>query len=71
MPRFYDDVNATRKARMALIVPTSGQIREDVKFYETVRRNHGWAVKVFDIQQTGIDWLLRKPNSNKPDANDH
>ena len=70
MPRFYDEVNATRRSRMALILPTSGQIREDVKFYETVCRNRGWAVKAFNKRRNAIDWLLHKPTSNKPDAND-
>ncbi len=41
MPQFYDDVNATCRSRMALLLPTSGQIRDDVKFYETVCRNRG------------------------------
>ena len=70
MPRFYDDVNATRRSRMALLLPTSGQIREDVKFYETVFRNRGWAVKSFNKRQNAIDWLFQKHTSKIPDAGD-
>ena len=58
MPRFYDKVEGDRKSRIALILPPSGQIREDVKFYETVCRNHGWNVKSFDEPQGATDWLL-------------
>lgn len=66
LPLFYDDVNANRKSRMALILPTSPQAREDVQFYETVCRNRGWFIKAFNERQEAIDWLT----SNKSNAGD-
>jgi hypothetical protein len=63
MPRFYDDMDASRKSRIALILPPSGQIREDVKFYETVCRNYGWNIEAFDTEQEAIDWLMSKKDS--------
>ena len=68
MPQFYDEVKGNRKSRIALILPPSGQIRKDVKFYETVCRNHGWDVKAFDKRRDATDWLIQKDTSNKPDA---
>lgn len=70
MPRFYDEVEGNRKSRIALILPPSGQIREDVLFYETVCQNRGWNVKAFDTHSEAIDWLLPKPAPNMPDAGD-
>jgi hypothetical protein len=66
MPLFYDVVKASRRSRMALILPASGPIREDVKFYETVCRNRGWVARVFNEHQKALEWLLRKPDANKP-----
>ena len=58
LPLFYDDVNANRKSKMALILPTSPQAREDVQFYETVCRNRGWFIKSFNERREAIDWLV-------------
>ena len=63
MPRFYDDMDASRKSRIALILPSSGQIREDVKFYETVCRNYGWNIEAFDTEQEAMAWLLSKKDT--------
>ena len=64
MPLFYDQVNATRRSRMAIVLPANGQIRKDVLFYETVCNNRGWFVKCFDSRQKSVDWLLRKSNAD-------
>jgi len=66
LPLFYEDVNANRRSRMALILPTAPQAREDVQFYETVCRNRGWFIKAFNGRQEAIDWLT----SNKSNAGD-
>lgn len=70
MPLFYEDVEASRRSRIALIIPGSGKIREDVKFYVTVCRNRGWFAEAFDHRQEAIDWLLKKPGARKSDADD-
>ena len=70
MPRFYDEVNGSRRSRLAITLPPTGQIREDVKFYETVCRNCGWTVKTFNKRQKAIDWLRRHITTNNPDGGD-
>lgn len=57
LPLFYDDIKASRKSKMAVILPSARQARKDVEFYETVCRNRGWAVKIFTERQRAIDWL--------------
>jgi hypothetical protein len=64
LPLFYDDVKANRRSKIALILPTAPQAREDVQFYETVCRNRGWFIKAFNGRQEAIDWLI----SNQPNA---
>ena len=58
MPKYYDDFGGNRKSRLAVILPPSGKIREDVLFWVTVCRNRGWRIGSFDDHQKAIDWLL-------------
>ena len=66
LPLFYDDVKANRRSRLALILPTAPQPREDVQFFVTVCRNRGWYIKGFGKRQEAIEWLV----SNRPSAGD-
>ena len=68
MPQFYEDADASRKGRWALIQPSSGPARKEIKFYETVCRNRGWLVELFNDRQKAIDWLLNEPEAGRPDA---
>ena len=70
MPHFYDEVKGNRKSKIALILPPTGKIREDVIFYETVCRNRGWAVKAFDDRSEAIEWLLQGRTLNQPGPDD-
>ena len=63
MPKIYNEIQGNRKSRIALILPPSGKIREDVKFYETVCLNNGWKVRAFDKRSQATQWLL---NPNQP-----
>lgn len=65
MPQFYEDAHASRRGRWALIQPTCGQARKEIKFYETVCRNRGWLVKRFSDRQEAIDWLLPEPEAGE------
>ena len=58
MPKSYDDLGGNRNSRMAVVLPPSGQIREDVLFWVTVCRNRHWMVSSFDSHQEALVWLL-------------
>lgn len=60
MPRFYEEADANRRSKWALILPPEGKVREDVEFYVTMCLNRGWYLKAFDDRQAGIDWLLNE-----------
>ncbi len=64
MPRVYNDLQGNRKSRIAIILPPTGTIRNDVLFYETVCRNHGWKVRAFDNRSEATEWLLKQTPSN-------
>ena len=61
MPKYYHDWGGGQRPKIALVLPPSGKIREDVIFYETVCRNRHWRIKGFNEHQEAIDWLLRIP----------
>jgi len=65
MPQFYEDAQAHRGSRWALIQPPEGPGLKALRFYETVCRNRGWLVKLFTDRQAAIDWLLNEPDTDK------
>jgi hypothetical protein len=57
----YEDLQVDRTSRGALILPSSGtEPGKDARFYETVCRNRGWNVQVFQEREKAIKWLTRK-----------
>jgi len=66
----YEEEEADRLSCVALILPTSEEAREALRFYETACKNRGWNVQVFSEKQGAIDWLMGKVASKKPDAGD-
>jgi hypothetical protein len=64
MPEFYENTNAYRGSLWAIIQPPEGPVLKELKFYETVCRNRGWLVKLFDDRQAAIGWLMT--NSTEP-----
>ena len=48
-------------------VVVSPAVKDDLMFLETVTRNRGMTVCMFDSQKTALEWLLEFPVSN-PDA---
>lgn len=57
MPKFYAELNIDRKMKVALILPDAPQLKEDLKFYETVCRNRGWNIASFEERKDAILWL--------------
>jgi len=48
-------------------VVVSPAVKDDLMFLETVTRNRGMTVRMFDSPKTAMSWLLEFPASN-PDA---
>jgi hypothetical protein len=58
----YVGHNASRRSRIALVLPETGKRRELGRIYELATQTRGWIVEEFDDRQSAIDWLT----SNKP-----
>lgn len=58
LPECYTEVGVPRTARIALVLPRTGQPSEVFEFYETVCRNKGYVCKLFQTQQSAEEWLL-------------
>lgn len=57
MPKAYDKLDFPRDFRLALIY--SPLLAENARFFETVCRNNGYEVSVFNDRQAALDWLMR------------
>lgn len=61
LPTLHDELSADRYGRVALISPPSDTPEEEAaNFYETVCRNRGWNVKIFQNKPEAISWLKNK-----------
>ena len=67
MPEFYENTNAYRGSLWAMLQPPEGPVLKELKFYETVCRNRGWLVKLFDDSQAALDWLFTDPADRPPE----
>ncbi|HVN95674.1 MAG TPA: STAS/SEC14 domain-containing protein [Syntrophorhabdaceae bacterium] len=54
----YKNLQASRRTRIAFVMPTAAEQHQAARFYETASRNRGWMVEVFSERQTAMDWLL-------------
>ena len=66
----YIEKGATRQCRISVVLPTPKKAREGALFFETVARNRGWPVKVFEEHQDAVDWLLDSALYKRQDAHD-
>jgi len=55
-PSRYED-KLTRPIFVAVVEPLSLEARKDAQFYETVCRNRGWNVKIFEKRDDAVTWL--------------
>ena len=63
----YIEEGADRRARVAVLLPTSDREKEAVQFYKMVCSNRGWRVQVFPERQDAIRWLTDGNASGQPD----
>jgi len=58
--RLYDQLDATRACRIAVVRPYDGSGRDAAAFFESACRNRGWQVQTFDDRPTAIAWLTEQ-----------
>ena len=51
----YEEIWGDRSTRAAIVFR---ELNEDYQFFETVVRNRGWNVRIFDDYDAAIGWLL-------------
>lgn len=57
VPTLFAIEGLSAPSRGAYIIPESGEIREDLRFFETVCRNRGWDVRLFTDPEEAVAWL--------------
>ena len=66
----YEDEEANRQGRVAIILPTSKEARDAVQFYVTACQNGGWFVRAFSERLSAINWLTGNITPDKSDLGD-
>ena len=57
LPKTYDRLLIDRKTRYAIIQSQNPAARKNMAFFETVCRNRGYLVKLFEDRETAMAWL--------------
>jgi len=57
IPKIYDQLYVKKSSKIAVIKSKNPSLRENTKFFETVSRNRGYSVKLFDDKQSCLKWL--------------
>lgn len=60
-PDQWEKADLNRLNSLALVIYETEGYENDILFYETVCRNRGWNVRVFDNYQDAHEWLLKQP----------
>jgi len=58
MAKVYDSIGVPRNVKIAMVGPKTAPGYDDFQFYETVCRNRGFEVEVFDEMNSAKEWLL-------------
>ena len=59
--RLYDQLDAPRDGRIAVVRPHESSAREAAAFFESACRNRGWQVRSFDEYRPAVSWLTEGP----------
>jgi len=57
LPKLWSAAGASRRNRLAVVVPEGAARPEDSRLYENVANNRGWNVRVFGTRQAAIEWF--------------
>jgi hypothetical protein len=56
-PALYERSGATSVNKLAVVLPKSPFGTDDYRLYETICRNRGWNVQLFEDEHDAIGWL--------------
>lgn len=64
-PKFYTTENLDRRSLVAYVLPQLEDMRETARFWETVCRNRGWYVEMFETREDALHYLMaeREPKN--------
>ncbi len=51
--------NASHALKEAVILPNMSAFLENIRFWETIGRNHGFRVQIFRERKTALEWLIK------------
>lgn len=54
----FESMGLDRRMREALVIAGPARPREDLDFYETVAKNRGFNVRIFDDMEAARAWLM-------------
>jgi len=57
IPKIYDQLYVKKSSRIAVIKSKNPNLKENTKFFETVSKNRGYIVKLFDDRKSSLKWL--------------
>jgi len=57
-PKAYAQLLVERQTRFAVIQPENPVTRKNLAFFETVCRNSGYLVKLFEDKESAMAWLI-------------
>ena len=60
LPKLYDELGFSKASKVANIMNVATGRKENYQFYETVCRNRGYDIKLFDDQESALKWLKEK-----------
>ena len=59
LPDLWESLGAPRTNRLAVLLSEDESLHEDFRFFESVCRNRGWYIRVFNKREDAIEWLLK------------
>ena len=57
LPKAFDKLPVDRKTRYAMVECENPAVRKNLAFFETVSRNLGYLVKLFEDRESAMAWL--------------
>ena len=63
-PAVYENLDAHRTNKVALVISEDKDTKSDMEFYETVCVNRGWLARVFNDKNAAMKWLQKQ---NRPE----
>ena len=60
LPDQWEAAQSNRSNKLAVVVSGESLNPGDLQFYENVCKNRGWNVRVFEVRQAAVEWLIKR-----------